>query len=196
MIIDALVEGPMDEWAARRLVRETGHEFGIGFGKRGAGHILSNLSRFQQRARFGNPLLVLLDFMDVPGSECPPAVCRNRLPEPAPGMLFRLVVPELESWLLADPKGIGRFLGISKDRVPADVENLNDPKRTLVNLARKSRLKRRREAIVPPEGMSGVMGRGYVAEIGLFIQETWNPSEAESRSPSLAKCLRRLRELN
>lgn len=196
MIVNALVEGSMDEWAARRLLRETGHDFGIGFGKRGAGHILSNLSRFRQRARFGNPLLVLLDFMDVPGSECPPAICRSRLPDPAPGMLFRLVVPELEGWLLADREGVARFLGISPDLVPTDVETLTDPKRTLVNLARKSRRKRQREAIVPPKGMSGVVGRGYATEIGRFIQEKWNPSEAARRSPSLAKCLRRLRELN
>ncbi|MFW6242022.1 MAG: hypothetical protein ACOC98_15640 [Thermodesulfobacteriota bacterium] len=82
------------------------------------------------------------------------------------------------------------------DRVTEAVENLTDPKRTLVNLARKSRMKRRREAIVPPEGMSGVVGRGYAAEISHFIREKWNPSEAARRSPSLAKCLRRLREIN
>lgn len=196
MIVDALVEGVLDEYVARRLILETGHEFGDTFGKNGADQIILRLVGFNHKSRYGNPILVLLDFMDVTPKQCPPATYRSLLPEPAPKMLFRLVVPELESWLIADREGMSDFLGISIDHVPTDVETLTDPKRTLVNLARKSRQKRQRKAIVPPKGWWGDVGSGYNAEITRFIQNTWNPSEAAKCSPSLAKCLRRLRELN
>jgi hypothetical protein len=194
MLIDALVEGPLDEAVARRLVTYAGHAFGTCYGKKGAGYIRDKLAGFDMRARYGAPLLTLVDFMDT-GLDCPPAVVSAWLPQRAYRHLVRAVVPEIESWLLADRIGVSAFLGISKGLIPRDPEIIPDPKQTLINLARRCRSRKRREALVPCPNASANTGPGYAAEMQKFVANSWDITAASQFAPSLAKCLVRLREL-
>lgn len=195
MIVDALVEGPTDEAVARKLVGFCQHRFGTTFGRHGQSYLQTKAFGFNVRAQYGNPILMLVDFMDT-GLDCAARVPLAWLGAGrSPRLLLRVVVRELESWLLADSDGVAGWLGISSARIPSDPEALDDPKLTLVNLARRSRRRSPREAIVPSPGMSGVVGPGYTSAIEEFADQRWNVTAAMARSLSLRKCVARLRDL-
>ena len=194
MIVDALVEGPTDEAVARRLIHHCKHEFGVAFGKHGLSFMRAKIAGFNVRARYGNPILALVDAMDT-GAPCPPEILSTWLPDRSPKFLLRAVVPELESWLIADCAGLAALLGISAALVPTEPERLADPKQTLVNQARRSRHTRVRAALVPPAGSSHPVGPGYVSRLEEFVLQRWDISSAAERSESLRRCIQRLREL-
>lgn len=194
IVIDLLVEGLLDEAVARRLVTEQKLQVGTVFGKKGYAYIQQKIAGFNVRAKFGSPMLVLIDFMDT-NLPCPGLVVSTLTPDKSENLIFRIVVRELESWLLADRSGVADFFGISENHVPTDCENLGDPKLELVNLARRSRRTRIRNAIVPKAGSSGIVGPGYVAEMTTFVLERWDVSSARINVESLDRCLQRLESL-
>jgi len=195
MIVDMLVEGVTDEIVARKLIRFTRHEPGAVHGKAGQGYIRATISGYNVRATFGNPVLALVDFADT-RLDCPPQVPSTWLAERSSRLLLRVVVRELESWLLADRPGVARFLGISAALVPRNPEQLPDPKQKFVNLARRSRRRRIHENIVPQEGASSIVGPGYIAAVYEFVESFWNVQEALHYADSLYRCVERLRELS
>lgn len=194
MIVDALVEGTLGEAVAARLINYCRHQFGVAYGKRGWQYLRDKVAGFNVRARYGNPILMLVDFMDT-GLNCPPEVPAIWLPKRCNKMLLRTVVREIESWLLADGEGMARFLGISAALIPRNPENLDDPKQTLVNLARRSRKRALRDAILPQPNVSSVVGPGYNAALEEFVAQYWNVEAALQRAPSLTRCVTRLGEL-
>jgi hypothetical protein len=94
----------------------------------------------------------------------------------------------LESWFLADDS-LADFLGISKALLPRNPDAEANPKQTLVNLARRSQSARLRSDLVPEEGSSGLVGRGYTSRMTEFIERHWRPSRAQRRSESLRRAL-------
>jgi len=194
MIIDTVTEGLTDEVVARRLISYCGHQPGTGYGKRGHAYIRAQAPGFNVHAIHGNPILTLVDFMDT-GLACPPEVPATFVPNRSPKMVMRAVVRELESWLLADRRGVVRSLGIAESLISRSPETLHDPKQALVNLARRSRSRRRREAIVPAEGMSASVGPGYVSFVEEFLVSVWDIDAARLVAPSLDRCILRLERL-
>lgn len=191
--INLIVEGDLDEAVAGRIVQTAGHDLGVCYGKRGYGYIQSKIAGFNMAARNVH-YLALVDFMDT-GLPCPAEVIAQWVPNRQQNMLFRVVVREIESWLLADRINLARFLGISATRVPVSPEQINDPKLTLVNLARLSKNSRIRSALVPDVGSTAQVGRLYTSEMKVFISGLWDIDVARSNSSSLNKCLLRLEEL-
>jgi hypothetical protein len=110
-------------------------------------------------------------------------------------MLFRLVVRELESWLIADRRNLADFLRVDIALVPIAPEGLLDPKRELINIARHSRHRRISSAIVPEPGSTAQVGKLYVSEMMQFIETRWDIQEARANAPSLDRCLACLEEL-
>jgi hypothetical protein len=194
MIIDALVEGITDEAVARKVVQSAGLTFGVCYGKHGIGYIKEKIRPFNVAAPRG-PMLTLVDFMDT-DADCPPEVLSVWLPNRHGNMIFRVVVREIESWLMADRVNFAKFIGISQSRVPTTPEILDDPKRTVVSLARKSRYRHIREAIVPSRDSTAQVGKLYATEMMRFIQELWDVQAARQYSPSLESCMIRLQQLN
>ncbi|MDD3926266.1 MAG: hypothetical protein PHT33_06385 [bacterium] len=194
MIVDALVEGPTDEAVAKKLIAAYYHEYGTTYGKQGHGYLCKKASGFAVHAQYGNPILMLVDFMDT-GYMCPGEVPAAWLPNPCEKLLLRVVVREIESWLLADAEGLAEYLGVSKVRIPSAPEILIDPKQTLINIARYSRKAYLRDAIVPKINCSANAGPEYVDAIKEFVYKHWNIEAALNRSLSLSKCVKRLGEL-
>ena len=189
-----LVEGLMDEAAANCLIKTAGHTPGTCFGKKGYTKIQSKVRGFNKTS-IGAIYLVLVDFMDT-GLGCPAEVVLQWVPYRQSNLLFRIVVRELESWLLADKENLADFLNISAAKIPADPELLKDPKLTLVNLARSSRSRSIREALVPDSGSTTAKeGRLYTSEMIRFIQQRWDIANARCNSESLDKCCSRLEEI-
>jgi len=191
--IYALVEGLTDEAMAHRLAKATGHEIAACYGKRGMGYIQKRIADFNGLAG-SIPILTLVDFMDT-RMGCPPDMVHAWLPHREQGMLLRAVVRELESWLLADRNGIAEYLKIPIVRVPENPESLNDPKATLIHLARRSRSSRIRAGLVPSQGSSATVGREYASGIIHFIRRLWDINRARMNAPSLDHCIRRLEDL-
>ena len=128
-------------------------------------------------------------------ADCAPELLRSLLPYPSPGMLLRIPVRALEAWLLADRHGMASFLGISESHIPEVPEALERPKRSLVDLARKSRKTALRQDIVPGQGLSSEVGPAYSARLIEFVLRHWDLDRAAKSSDSLARCLRVLRTL-
>jgi len=190
MIVDALVEGLIDEAVARRIIVSSGHNFGICYGKKGIGYIQQKIQKFNASAPRG-VMLTLVDFMDT-RLGCPPEVLCNWLPQRHPNMIFRVVVREIESWLLADCDNFADFLHVPKNRIPTNPEQLNDPKQTVVNLARHSRSKHIRDALIPGCATSAPVGTLYTSEMISFIQTRWDVRVARRNAPSLNRCMNQL----
>jgi hypothetical protein len=193
--VNLLVEGDSDEVVARRLLDFVGLPCGTVYGKEGKNFLLRRLPRYNQAARFA-PWLVLVDLEQ--DAECAPPFVRDRLPNPAPGMRFRVAVQAIEAWLLADAQNLAAFLRIPVSRIPPTPEAESDPKATLVNLARRSRRRAVREDMVPREGSHGRVGPGYTSRIIEFVSTAdhrWRPEIAIEHSDSLRSCVEALQTL-
>jgi hypothetical protein len=121
---------------------------------------------------------------------CPPELIRRLLPEPAELMCLRVPVRAIESWLIADRPGFARYFGVAQSIVPADPEALDRPKRTVVDLARRSSKRAIRGGVVPAPGTSAEVGPAYTAAIIEYAERVWNPERAAETSESLRRCLR------
>jgi hypothetical protein len=128
-------------------------------------------------------------------SACPGQLCQQLVSRKSANLLLRIPVRSIESWLLADGDSLAAYLRISKSLVPANPEELDHPKRDLVNLARRSRSRRVREAMVPSEGMTIPVGPAYTDSIIEFVAEQWDPQRACQTSASLRRCFKALRGL-
>jgi hypothetical protein len=190
MIVNLLVEGYVDEAIARKLIAHSGHTVGAVYGRKGWTYIQQRVQTFD-RACKTQGLLTLVDFMDTK-LECPPSVVREWLPHRSDGHIFRVVVREIEAWILADRPGLAAFLNVPISKLPLSPELEHDPKQVVINLARVSRTKSVRNALVPATGMSASEGPLYTAEMARFIAQSWDPAEARMNSSSLDQCLFRL----
>ena len=110
-------------------------------------------------------------------------------------MRLRVATRAIESWLLADAEMLAQYLGISQSRIPSIPDDLDDPKASLINVARMSRRKGLVDDLVPVSGHSGRVGRGYTFRITEFASLHWRPRVARQHSESLKRCMARVREL-
>lgn len=186
------VEGISDAAAARRLLDLTGFAVGPIHEGGGKDRLDRNLRAYSLAARHG-PWLVL---RDLDRAECAPSLRAKLEPQEVPDQfLFRIAKRSIEAWLLADHRTVARVLGISAAKIPANPEDLDDPKRTVVSLARLSSKRELREDLVPPKGVSSIVGPGYTARLVELFRGPWDPEAAARRSSSLARCLEALRTL-
>lgn len=198
MIVDLVLEGLLEEPVARKIVFFCGHNVGDCFGKNGFVFIKEKSYRYHSITKKGNAVFVLTDFAD---SKCPCIVeaCHQYLithiAKPDNKFLLRFAVAELESWLLADRMGISNYLGVPTNKIPVSPDTETDPKQLLVNLARKSKRKGIKSALVPSKYHGGVVGPNYRSTMQKFIENVWDIESARKNSPSLERCVSRLMSL-
>ncbi|MGE0080730.1 MAG: hypothetical protein AB7U81_05480 [Thiohalomonadaceae bacterium] len=186
-------EDALSEKTAERLVVEPG---GLCISSRipggGYGGLKRKLPGLLRTAEH-IPVLLLTDLDKV---HCAPTLINqwtsNR---PLPNkMLLRVAVREVEAWLLADAHAMSQFLRVSEARFPRNPDDEIDPKRTLLELAKKAPRRIRDELLKPPYAIAA-QGLGYNEVLGRFVGTEWSPERAAQRSPSLARTRRRIREL-
>lgn len=190
------MEGVLDEVVLRRLGEHTGICVGSVYGKKGKRYLQGKIANYNQAARFSSWVVLV----DLDGDfECAPSLRAHWLPSPARYMCFRVAVREVESWLLADRASIAQFLGISQRKVPISVDDLDDPKQTLIGLARASRRSAIREDMAPRQGSDASIGPAYTSRMMEFVsaqgEPRWRPSLAAEVSPSLSRCIDALAQL-
>ncbi len=192
IVISAAVEGIVDEAVARKLIAYAGATPGPVYGKQGKSSLLQKIAGYNNAAQRA-PWMILVD-LDRDGHCAPPM--RNRwLAHPAPLLCFRIAVREVEAWLLADTARLAAFLGVPRNRLPANPETLEDPKTELVNLARSSRRRAIQQDMVPRQGGGRQVGPAYSSRLIEFISSSWRPDVAAEQSDSLRRaidCLLRL----
>lgn len=187
------VEGASDVPVLRRILDHVGCSIYVVHGRRGKAQIDRNIGGYNNAARF-SPWIVLRDLDH--DAACPQTLVDHLLPKPAEWMRFRIAVREVESWLLADPASVARFLRIRRVFVPGQPDQLDDPKGMLVNLARRSPISAIRADMVPAVGMSGTVGPAYTSRIAEFALGAWMPEVAMDNSDSLRRCVERIKTLN
>ena len=199
-MITLAVEDTLTEAVATRLVNDylPGVAVRGVIGHQGIGYIRRRMRDLNQIALYENPVLVVAD-LDGPDDCAANRVARlsGGLTSVAPNLLIRIAVLEIESWVMADREMIARWLGIAANTVPRSPEDLVDPKRTLVELATRSRNRGLREAIAPAR-VSGThrTGPNYNEVVGEFVLQHWNPESARLNAPSLDRAINRIVELD
>jgi hypothetical protein len=189
-VITGAVEGDLDEAIIRRISDYAGVGVGVVHGRRGKPQLLEALSGYNEAARFA-PWLVLVDLDS--DFDCGPTMRGHCLPNPAPQMCFRIAVRAVEAWIMADRERIAEFLGVSRARIPQVPDDLDDPKRELVNITRHSRRMRVRDDILPREGSGRSVGPLYTARMMEFVLDPaagWRIDAAMDVSDSLNRCVR------
>lgn len=184
------VEGIVDEAVAARLLAGTGAR---------AARVLPGRDRRQGKSWLDRngpnlvaagehvPVLVLRD-LDRDG--CVVEV-RNRIAARLSRFAcVRIAVRAVEAWLLADREELAAQVGVRVTAVPAAPDELTDPKRALVDLARRSTRRATRDMLVPREGAGTSVGPEYALFIRSFVSESWSPDRAQERSPSLLRTRR------
>lgn len=190
--INLVFEDELSEFVLTKLLDGFGNKFcvGVSYNGRGFGYIKSKINGFNQ-ACVATPFLILTD---LDNRECPIELINdwfnNVIHE---NMIFRIAVREVESWLLADIEGLSKFLRVSSANFPREPELEPDPKRTLINLARRSNIRSIREDIIPINDNAKI-GPNYNGKLSEFVFGFWDLSRAMDRSQSLARTYQRLQD--
>jgi len=186
-----LVEGLLDEMVARKLLLSFQPRYAVAqvFGAKGKGYLKAKAKNFNQASK-NQPYFMLTDLDSDP---CPLALIEAWLPQGRhPNFILRVAVRSVEAWLLADAENLAAWLQVSVSKIPRQPETLAYPKRALIDLARKSRSKDIRQALIPSEGSTAQEGKYYTSELAKFVQNKWNVLVACQNSPSLAKAYKAL----
>ena len=189
--VSYVVEGDPDEEVLKRLAIELDIKLRLFF-KGGKSQLKDRIIKFNQYAHF-YPLIVLVDLDEK--IKCAPCLKTKWIPNPNQFMCFRVVIREIETWLLTDKDNIAKFLSIDILFVPSYPETIADPKKTMIDLAKRSRKKNIREDMVPRPGSDRKIGPAYNSRLIEFIRNYWKPEIAAEKSDSLQRCIKRLREL-
>jgi len=184
--INLVVEDSLSEAVLRKLLEVSGKRFAVGacYGHGGFGYIKSRIMGFNNAAK-GTPFLVLTD---LDKSDCPPVLINEWFSgQKNHNLIFRIAVREVESWLLADRNGFAKFIRIRETLIPADVENIGDPKQFLIDLVRKSPKTTLKNDIIPRERSTAKTGPNYNGRLVDFVYHGWNIRTAQRNSHSLDK---------
>ena len=190
------VEDELSELVARRLLNERPRAYAVGavYGKKGVVYLKKQAAGFNNAARYC-PFFVLIDLDNSP---CAPALLDEWFDQPRhENFLLRIVVREIESWLMGDHEGLAKYLGCRRAMLPPNPEIVDDPKRTLLYSATASRIRRMREAVVWRDPRSGTLHQGpdYNGTLGGFVQKSWDLNAARARCPSLERAWLALADL-
>lgn len=187
------IEDIVGDAVARRLVSTVRPDLEIksSIGNRGKGYLKGRARELNRTSR-SIPVLLLID-LDT-REPCPAELIPSWVPGGAQAnMLFRAAVMEVESWLLADRKGMAGYLSVPVHRIPMETDSIDRPKEFIVNLSRKSRSRKIREDIVPSPGAIVTVGPAYNLRLVEFAASRWNPEEACGSSDSLRRAVKRLK---
>lgn len=189
--LNLAVEDPLTESLFAKILRviPTAYATRTIYNRGGYGYLRQSINGFNNAAK-GIPFLI---GTDLDTYECPPALIAAWLQRPRHhNLLVRVAVREAEAWVLADKENSANFLGIRSALIPDDVETIPDPKRELIQLARRARRRELREDICPPAHSTRTVGPNYNSRLSGFVQQQWDPNAARGRTESLARAIDRL----
>ena len=194
-VVTAAVEGDLDEALLRRILDDVGMSVRAVYGRKGKRFLLQSINGYNNAARCA-PWIVLVD-LDR-DCDCAPPCAQKWLARPSTQMCFRVAVRAVEAWLLADRERLAQLLGVNMAWLPTNPDCLDDPKRELIDLARRSRRRAVRDDLVPRQGSGRSVGPLYTTRMIEFLEDDtagWRLDQALRVSESLERCVLRLRNL-
>jgi hypothetical protein len=189
--VNLAVEDALSEAMLRKMIEQCAEALDVCacYQRHGQGYLKKNIGGFNSAARI-TPFIVLTDLDAI---ECAPFLITEWLPYGSHrNLLLRVAVREVESWLLANRDGFARYLSISEALIPLKVEDIMDPKQFLIGLARKSKKRSIREAIVPKMGSGAVQGPDYNGALIDFVRHFWDIDEAANNAASISRAIERI----
>ena len=184
------IEDRLSDAVATKILEKFGIEIVKRIGFQGKSDLERKVPELNRTAN-GITVFLLTD-LDSP-RECPPRLIRSWIKGPLnPKFFFRVAVMEVEAWVMADRIGFAAFLSVPVHRIPSPTDKILDPKEFLLSLARRSKKRAVREALVPAQGATLSVGNEYNTLLSEFVREHWNLERAASASPSLKRTLDRL----
>ena len=189
------VEDILSDAVSTKILEYFGLEIAQRIGYKGNTYLRQKSPSLNHTARGFYNVFLLTD-LDSP-QNCPSKLIQSWVGSPLnAGFLFRVAVVEIESWIMADRRGIAKFLSISLHRIPQHSDKIENPKEFLVSLARRSRkTKLRRELVPAPSATTAKVGPGFNARFTEFVRDYWDLERAASVSVSLKRTLDRIRSL-
>ena len=162
-------------------------------GEKGCGYIRSHIKDLLKAAKHQKFFIL----MDSDNEDCALRLVNSLVPEKlkTKNCIFRIAVREIEAWILADGPGIGKFLGVSERKLTRMPEKLPDPKKYLVDFARRSRNRNIREGLIPSEKTSAVIGPEYNVMLSDFVKNFWNAERAAEHSESLRRAVAAIKNI-
>jgi hypothetical protein len=163
--------------------------------KGGRGNVQRSLNAYLSLAT----VMPVVIGVDLDQDECAPTLLRSwKIPDPIPPkFLLRVAVREVESWVLGDRKQFAKFVGGQSDDIPVDPDGLEDPKKFLLEYARKTARSDLKRALIPVNfAQYPRIGPAYNLHMCGFARDKWRPQVASSRSGSLARLVSALQALD
>lgn len=194
IFITLAVEDSLSETVARKILSQSDNNYFINncLCRSGAGYLKAKINDFNKAAST-LPFFVLTD----QDRGCPPDKIQNWLNHKAnPNLIFRIAVMEIESWVMAHRIAFAKFLSIPLNHIPMNTDTVNDPKKLLISLAKKSKLKYLTQDIIPKTGSTATIGPNYNACISNFIRNNWNVHEAINHSESLFRAFKKIQSFD
>lgn len=189
--VTVAVEGVIDAAVAQRILAFAGLHLARAPLVSGGKNRLDRQLRGYNNASRHSPWLVLRDLdHDAP---CAAALRQQLVATPSEGLILRIAVRTIESWLIADRKGLAKYLRVPVSSVPTEPERLLSPKDSIIRLARRSKSDTLRRQLIPMQGSIARVGPGYTARISEFALIDWDPAAAAECSRSLARTVLRLK---
>lgn len=160
--------------------------------KKGVTKLIPELHRYIRQAKEFRPVLCIADT----DGQCIKELLDQWLPKQQipDNFLLRLAVSEAESWLLADNEALANYLEVSPARIPRTPDEIADPKRNLLSLARKSKKRVIRLEVVSQSDPEK-QGNGYNQHLCDFVRMHWSAHRAAGNSPSLKRSIMRIAKL-
>jgi hypothetical protein len=163
--------------------------------KGGRGNVQRELAAYAALAQ----VMPVLIGVDLDSDHCAPTLLGRwgRLPHQA-GLLLRVAVREIEAWVLADQRRVASFIGAAPKDVPKRPDQLTDPKRSLLDLARAYARPQLKADLVPRDynALYPRIGRGYNLRLCAFVAQKWRPHVAREKSQSLERAMLALEQLD
>lgn len=183
-----LAEGVTDAAAARRLLEQCGR-----WSESTIVQVAGDRREFWRLAPKHNAIArvrMVLGLTDLDRDPCAGGLIAEKLPDGRhASFVLRIAVRCLESWLLADREGFEGYFRVAVPRDAREPDGLDDPKRRLVDIVRRSRKSAIAEDMVPPPGSGHKVGPRFTNRILDFVGTAWNPARAAAVSPSLARAM-------
>lgn len=164
---------------------------GASINTQGVSKLVAALPRYIQQAAHVQAMLCIADT----DGRCAVQLVQQWLPHGRPrGLLLRLAVTEAESWVLADREAAAEFFKVALKHVPLQPEAAHDAKRTVLQLARRSKVRLLRDEMVSPTDATKP-GTGYNTHLRNMVKSAWRATRAAENSDSLTRALSRLAAL-
>jgi len=187
------VEGETDEFLMRRLASEFGIRFKVIYPAKGKDNLLKKLPGYNRSAH-DRPWFVLID-LDR-SFACAPEALKKWLPERSEMMIFKIAVRSIESWLMADRENFAKFFRVPLKSIPESPDDLENPKKRIIQLMEKSSSSIIRNDMIPTRGSGRKVGKLYSTQIQRFLMPGdtyWQLEKAMLHSESLSKCITNIR---